>query len=155
MATEKEMREAIRDLIATAAPDAIVIPRNILGIKNDAWLNMLQSPSDSNRVRGWFISQRALQLIEQRTGAAEYDVIYDVWQFYQYYTGSNTTNSEDVFSAERDAVTVALAAVLPDPLTRAKPLEFSLIDLFPVGQAGMLMHIAQGTIAIGNVTVTC
>lgn len=152
MPTEKAIREAIAATIQTAAPLAVVIPRNILGIKNDGWLSMLQSATDQNRVRGWMVTQRAQMLTEQRQQGAEYELRFDVWQFYQYWTGTNTANSEDTFSAEREAVTLAFAPPPYVPLSWAKPLEFSLIDLFPVGEGSKLIHIAQGSIAVMNLT---
>jgi hypothetical protein len=150
MPTEKQIRDAIAATIATAAPLAVVIPRNILGIKNDGWLGMLQSAADNNRIRGWMVTLQSAPLIEDRINGAEYDLRFSVWQFLQYWTGDNTDNSEDAFSAEREAVIIAFAGQLAAPLSWAKPLEFSLIDLFSIG--GRLVHIAQGSIAVSNVT---
>lgn len=151
MATEKAIREAIAAKIQTAAPLAVVIPRNILGIRQDAWLGMLQSSADNNRIRGWIVTEKAQALTEQRQSGAEYEMRFDVWQFYEYFTGDNTTNSEDIFSAEREAVILAFTGDLVSPLTWAKPLDFSLIDIFPVGTGAMPIHIAQGSISVINV----
>lgn len=150
MPTEKQIRDAIASTITAAAPTAVVLPRNILGIKNDGWLGLLQSPSDGNRMRGWMITLQSQALIEDRVNGAEYELRFSVWQFLQYWTGDNTDNSEDAFSAEREAVINAFAGQLASPLSWASPLEFSLIDLFPVGDR--LVHIAQGSIAVANVT---
>lgn len=150
MPTEKQIRDAIAATIQTAAPLAVVIPRNILGMKNDGWLGLLQSASDQNRIRGWMVTLQSQPLIEDRLNGAEYELRFSVWQFLQYWTGSNTDNSEDTFSAEREAVVSAFAGSLGSPLEWAKPLQFSLIDLFSVGDR--LVHIAQGSIAVRNVT---
>jgi hypothetical protein len=149
MPTEKQIRDAIAATIQTAAPQAVVIPRNILGMKDDGWLGFLQSGVDSNRIHGWMVTLQSQAVIEDRVSAAEYELRFAVWQFLQYRTGSNSDNSEDAFSNERGAVLNAFAGALPAPLDGAKPLEFSLVDLFQVGDR--LVHIAQGSIVVGTV----
>jgi hypothetical protein len=150
--TEKEIREAIAAKIATAAPLAVVLPRNILGIKNGAWLSMLQSAADSNKVRGWFVTLVAQTLTERRIGgAAEYEFKFRIVQFMQYETGDDDSNSEDSLSAERAAVVTAFMGDLADPLGKAEPPDFSLIDIDPIGQNGLMVHFAEGTITVKNV----
>lgn len=151
MATEKEIREAIAARIQTLAPSAVVVPRNILGIKNDGWLGLLQSPADGNKIHGWMVSLQSQVLIEDRGFGAEYELRYAVWQFLQYSTGDNTNNSEDVFSAERAAVIQGFAGNPPAPLEDAAPIQFNLIDIFSIGDR--LIHIAQGSIAVRVVTL--
>ena len=151
MATEKAIREAIAAKIQTAAPTAVVVPRNILGIKDDGWYGLLQSPNDSNRVHGWMVTLGAQTLVENRQSGAEYSLKFLIWQFYQYRTGSNTANSEDEAGAEREAVIAAFLGSLASPLSWADPLELGLIDIFPTGDGSRLIHIAQGSINVLNV----
>lgn len=153
MATEKQIREAIASTIQTAAPLSVVIPRNIVGKReDDGWLGSLQSPADSNRIRGWTVTLVGRKLIEDRLRAAEYELVFDVWQYLQYWMGNNTDNSEDVLSAEQEAVIIAFADELPGPLEWATPIEFSLIDKFTIGTRDV--HIGQGTITI-RTAVNC
>ncbi len=150
MPTEVEIRESIAATIASVATNAIVVPRNILDIKNDAWTGLLKSSADNNRIHGWMVTQKSAQVAEKRQNSAQYDLEFSVWQFVQYFTGSDTTNSEDLASAEREAVMEAFAnpAALSADLSWVEPIEFPVIDLFPIGTTGGMVHIAQGTLRV-------
>jgi uncharacterized protein (DUF3084 family) len=152
LATEVQIRNAIAAKIAEVAPQAVVVPRNILNTKNNGWLGLLQSPDDNDRIHGWMVTQRAAPINEQRTNGAEYSLNFSVWQFWAYETGDDAANSEDASSSEREVVMTAFAnaAALPSELSRCEGLEFSLIDLFWVGDR--LVHIAQGTMTVNWVT---
>lgn len=150
MPTEIQIRNAIASTIKSVAPTAVVIARNALDLKDNGWL-MLFSP-DGENIHGWMVTQRAALINEQRANGKEYSLSFNVWQFFDYTTGNDISNSEDVASAERESVMLALAntATLPSELSRCDGLEFSLIDLFWVGDR--LVHIAQGSVTVSWLT---
>lgn len=150
MATEKQIRDAIAQKIQDTAPLAVVVPRNVLDIKDGGWLGLLQSPAFEDRVRGWMVTLQSQTMVRDRGAAAEYVMRFSVWQFLGYWTGDNANNSEDVFGAEREAVVNVFAGALTGVLDGAGPLQFSLVDLFLTG--GDLVHIAQGFIDVETVT---
>ncbi len=106
MPTEKQTREAIAAVIRLVAPDAVVIPRNQLGLLQDGDYAALIS-STTAKVRGWIITQNGVELVSQGQSWADYRYSWDVVQVHEYRTGDDTTNSEDAFASERDAAILA------------------------------------------------
>ncbi len=154
MATEIEIRNALRNVVAAAAPEAIVLARDILNVKQSGWLSALAKPG--KRVRGWMVTQSGYAIFEQRNNAVEYQLWYDIWQFFQYRSGENTSNSEDEFSAEREAVIAPF--INPDALdpilSTVTPLEFpqGTIGPFEAENINGLIHLAKGRLSVNKVT---
>jgi hypothetical protein len=157
MPTEKETREAIAALIRLAVPDAVVIPRNQLGLLADGDFAALISTS-ATKIRGWIVTQSGAELLNQGQAWADYRYTWRLVQVYEYKTGDDTTNSEDTFASDRDAV--ILAFLNPSAVTG---IEQTVIDnlgdinaaSFPAGsitvapgrEGGKRVHIADGMIS--------
>lgn len=156
MPTEKETREAIASLIGLAAPDAVVIPRNQLGLLADGDFAALIAAS--GKVRGWIVTQSGAELISQGQAWADYRYTWRVVQIHEYKTGNSSTNSEDVFASERDAVilaflnpsTVSASQSVIDDLGNIGALSFAganAITVAPGREGGKRVHIADGSIS--------
>ncbi len=156
MASSYEIQTAIADIIATAAPNAIVKPRDILGkLAAGDWEMLRSAEGDGARIHGWIVTKTADTLKANRQNYAEYSPRYTVWAFLQYATGDNTTNSEKEFLDELDAVRDAFVQPLDDPLTFALPPSFDDIRPAAEGPNGKLIHIARGVIVLDGVKVGC
>lgn len=157
MPTEKETREAIADLIRLAAPDAVVIPRNQLGLLADGDFAALISTSTA-KIRGWIVTQSGAELLTQGQAWADYRYTWQIVQIHEYKTGDNDTNSEDAFASEREdileaflnpsAVTGITQGVLDD-LGNINGVSFPAgsIRVAPGREGGKRVHIADGTIS--------
>lgn len=145
---DKQIRTSIAALIQVAVPLSIVFPRWILGYDPAEWPALLRSPSDGNRAHGWIVTQRNDDGTVKGQRCIDRDYTYAVWGFHYYDTGNDALNSEDLFSAEREAVVATLdkdlAPLLPQLSVRT-PVSFQY-DLFPFG--GELMHVAQGRLVV-------
>lgn len=153
MASSYEIQTAIADVIATAAPSAVVKPRNILGkLASGDWEMLRSASADGSRIHGWIVTKSA-DVLSNPTHL-EYSPRYDVWQFLQYSTGNDTTNSEKQFLDEMDAVKEAFVG-LSGTLSKALPPSFDDIRPAAEGPDGKLIHIARGVIVIEGLKVGC
>lgn len=158
MPTEKETREAIAAVIGLAAPDAVVIPRNQLGLLADGDFAALISAS-LQKIRGWIVTQSGAELISQGQAWADYRFTWRVVQVHEYKTGDDTTNSEDAFASDRDAVLLAflnpagvvgITQGIIDDLGNIGALSFggtNSITVAPGREGGKRVHIADGSIS--------
>jgi hypothetical protein len=158
MPTEKETREAIAAVIGLAAPDAVVIPRNQLGLLADGDFVALIS-SSLQKIRGWIVTQSGAELISQGQAWADYRFTWRVVQVHEYKTGDDTTNSEDAFASDRDAVLLAflnpagvagITQGIIDDLGNIGALNFAganAISVIPGREGGKRVHIADGSIS--------
>ncbi len=87
MPSSYDIQLAIAAIIKTAAPTAVVIPRNILGELDRGNFAMLQSSDDSNKVHGWVVTLIAQPLVNEIH--FEYDPRFWVWQILEYETGND------------------------------------------------------------------
>ncbi len=152
MPTEVQIRNAIADRIKTAAPTAVVIPRDIVNALDGTWLAQLE---DANGiVHGWVVTLESMTISEERAGGALYTLRYSVWRFLDYDTGDDTANSEDQGSAEREAVVLAFAnqLVLTGALSNCKPLQFAFARMGLRYVGNKCVHIDEGTIEVEWVT---
>ena len=159
MATEKETREAIAAVIRLTVPDAIVIPRNQLGMLADGDFAALipSGAPTANGVRGWVVTQSGADLVQQFSNYAEYRYSWRVVQVYSYQTGDDSTNSEDTFASDRAAVMLAfldpsaVTGIDSDTVTNlgligALTFPQGSITVAPGREGGKRVHIADGTI---------
>lgn len=155
MATEKETREAIAAVIGLVVASSVtVIPRDVMGMFRQGHYSALLA-SGATQTRGWMVTQKAMPLNERGDAYAEYKPLWHIWQLHEYFTGDNSSNSEDIASAERETVMAALAnpsavsgveqATL-DALTHLGALTFPVITCVPMTEGGKLFHWAQGEI---------
>lgn len=163
MASEVNIRAAIAAVITSAtasvSPAPVVIPRDILNIFESGWMNVLRDQSGAGVIHGWSVTQTGAAPVpgEERGYGAEYELIFDVWQWFQYASGTNASNSENSMSAERELVIAAFAKPLQSPvsahseLSRVKPLEF------PPGSIGTpelefsgQVRLARGILRVGQ-----
>lgn len=99
-------------------------------------------------VHGWIVTLESITLNEEPIGVARYDLTYSVWKVLDCDTGDDTANSEDLGSAEREAVITAFAdsSVLTGHLGNAGPLQFARLGLRWVGSK--CVHIDEGSITV-------
>lgn len=156
MPTEKETREAIAAVIRLTVPDAVVIPRNQLGLLADGDFAAL-IPSAANTVRGWVVTQSGAELVQQFSNYADYRYSWRVVQVHSYQTGDDSTNSEDLFASDRAAVMLAfldpsaVAGIEAETITNlgligALTFPAGSITVAPGREGGKRVHIADGTI---------
>lgn len=148
-----DIRAAVASVIRTAAPNAVVIERNVLNVVNDGWLNILQSSASNWAVRGWTVSPSAMVPSgDPRLGGVEYSLTLAVWQYCEYFAIDAGTgdDSETISEVEREAVVQALIdpVNLTGVIESLQPPVFSIIDLFRVGER--MVHIAQGAVRLSQ-----
>lgn len=151
--SDATIRDAIGDVIAAAAPLAVVYRWWVLGADEGQWPGYLRSTSDTDssgrkRVHGYVITRR--QSTAEEVGnrnVARRTHTYWILGFHYYSTGTQASNSEDTFSAEIDAISDELddKAGLVSALSRREPVSWDF-DLKSVG--GELLHIARGIITV-------
>lgn len=157
MPTEKQTREAIADVIRLVAPDAVVIPRDQLGILADGDFATLLSPT-TNKIRGWVVTQSGSELVQQFSTYADYRYTFRIVQVHEYKTGDDTTNSEDAFASEREDVLEAfldpagvtgITQTILDNLGNINGASFPAgsIRIAPGREGGKRVHIADGVIS--------
>lgn len=158
MASEVAIREEIvaqiKEALVSFTPAAVVIGRDILNVFDSGWYNVLRDEDGLGKIHGWTVTQNGAVVIEERQGGAEYELLFDVWQWDQYRTGTDASNSENQSSAERDAVINKFkdAKALPEILSRAHPIEFERGSIATVetdfrGQ----VRLGKGLLRVGNV----
>ena len=145
---DSQIRESLRALIQAAAPLALVFPRWELGYNPVEWPGLIRSSNDAGRAHGWVITRRRNNGKKDHKRCVKRDWAYAVWGFHYYLTGDDALNSEDLFSAECDAV----AETLDKDLETAQP-ELQIIepvdcqfDLYGFG--GEMLHVAQGVLIV-------
>ena len=166
MATEKEMREAIAAVLTLVVDSTTrVMPRDILGAFRAGDYKPMLAPN-ATRIRGWMVTQAAAPLDLARSGDtwAEYLPVWKLWQIHEYYTGSDSDNSEDVASAERETVMAAFADLASvsgiqagtlTALATLNPISFTAITCQPITEGGKLFHWAQAEISARYNTAGC
>ena len=132
MASEIEIRAALVGQITTAVagftPPPLVLDRDITGFLEAGTIETLRD--SAGLVHCITITQRSMLPVDIRQGGTLYELIYDVIQWKQHRTGTDTSNSDREASLERDALINAFryAGELPAILKRShvKPLEWHL-----------------------------
>jgi hypothetical protein len=157
MPTEKQTREAIAAVIRLVAPDAVVIPRNQLGLLADGDFAALLSTT-TGKIRGWVVTQSGAELIQQFNTYADYRYTFRLVQIHEYKTGDDTTNSEDAFASEREDVMEAfldpanvtgITQTMLDNLGNINGVSFPAgsITVAPGREGGKRVHLADGVIS--------
>jgi hypothetical protein len=155
VATEVEIRNAIVARIVEVTngftPKPTVIGRDILDIFSTGWMSVLRDETDL--IHGWSVTQNGAALLSPRQGGAEYELVFSVWQWTQYESGSHAQNSEDRSSAEREAVIEGFrySGLLAPTLSEAQPLDFpsgsiATVEADFTGQ----VRVAKGLLRVGK-----
>lgn len=155
--TDATIRTALKTVIETAAPLAIVFPWWALGADEDEWPAILRSSADAsggrNRVHGYVITRSSNDATEGRGGRRNPESVKRLFQYtilaLHYYNTASTTasNSDVVFNTELDAISDALddLTTVSSTLARAEPIAWA-INLKSFG--GELLHVARGLVSI-------
>ena len=135
----------LKTVVQAAAPLAVVFPWWCLGFDMSRWPGLLTSPDDDDRPHGWVITRMSILRTEAAQGLTDRRAVYAIWGFHDYSTGSEASNSEDLFQAELDAVADALGS---DVVTgvHLEPLQYPQIQLSKFDQE--LLHLAKGDIGV-------
>ena len=145
---DSQIREQLRAQIQTVAPLAVVFPRWELGYNPVEWPGLLRSPNDDGKAHGWVITRRRNSGKKNHRRCVDRDWAYAIWGFHYYLTGNDATNSEDLFSAECDAVADTLDKDLELALPKLQLIEAVdfQFDLFGFGSE--MLHLAQGVLVV-------
>lgn len=147
-ASDHDIKGAIAEVIAGAAPKAVIFPWWALGRNQAEWAGLLRSPEDDDRAHGWIITRRANQRIGLVGGASEQRRTYYLWLFHYYDTGNAESNSDDLFQAELDAVGDAFADRygIPALISDHEEFQVPIIDLISSGDE--LLHVGYGQLIL-------
>jgi hypothetical protein len=154
--TDAQIREAIRSVLATAAPNAIIFPWWAPGHDPNQWPAILKPSSgpDAGKVHGYVITRTNSEGRRKNSECVKREFNYAVWGFYFYDETSTNSNSSDVrFNAELDAFCKAfeIASLLPQELRRVteegEPEFKTDLDMF----GGELLHYATGRIVLEQI----
>ena len=146
--SDADVREAIRSVVATAAPLAVVFKWWVLGHKRETWPGLLRSSSDADRVHGYIITRSKDEGEPKAMNCVRRLWTYDIAAFHYYATGTQSANTDLTFNAEVNALCDAFDDVtgLDASIRRIRtPLTFR-VDLDVFGSE--LLHIGQGQIVI-------
>jgi hypothetical protein len=159
--TDAQIRAALKSVITTAAPLAVVFDWWVLGAEEDQWAGLLRSSLDAsggrNRVHGYVITRSGSDPNESRAGRTRRDQVrrsqqYTILALHYYDPASMTvTNSDAAFNLEIDAISDALddLTTVSAHLAKAEPIQWA-INLKSYN--GELVHIARGVISIPTCT---
>ena len=159
---DTSIRAALKSVIETAAPLAVVFDWWVLGANEDQWPGYLRSSSDldangQKRVHGYVITRIGADPNEGRATRRNSASVRRMFQYsilaLRYYDSSSTSasNSDVTFNAELDAISDALDDLtsVSATLSRAEPIAWA-VNLKPYG--GELLHIARGVISVPSCT---
>lgn len=154
--TEAQIREAIENVVKTAAPAAVVFPWWCLDPDPNAWPAQLtpETGADTGKTHGYVITRRRTEPVgggdDGRVNVCKVrrGFNYDIIGLHFHDTGTRTANSDLKFSAELDAICNAFsnATVFKGTaLARSHVPEFTA-DLRMLG--GALRHFALGSVTV-------
>jgi hypothetical protein len=144
MATELEVRQAIVEHILTVLaafdPAPLVMGRDVADSLETDSVNDLRD--EAGRIHVWTVTPNGAIPVDPGMGAVEYDLLYDVIQWIQFWSGNESANSDIQASMERDAVLDGFkdSSVLPGVLNGARPVEF------PRGSIGISLPALRGRV---------
>jgi hypothetical protein len=149
--TEEQIREAIREVLAAAAPKAKIFPWWALGHDPSEWPGILkpETGDDSGKVHGYVFTRINTEGNRTNSERVRREFNYVIWGFHYYdETSRNETSSDSRFNAELDAFCNAfeIATNLPESLRRVQvEPEFNLdLDVF----GGETLHFARGRLVV-------
>lgn len=147
MATEKQMREALKTAIETVAPTSIAISRDAVDWSNRKWINWLNSPNDGGRLHGYLITWDGGQ--SDRTYLHDYEAPFTILGAYAWRFGNDGSNSYDEFAAEIEAILTYLVT----PATR--PSEISGLNgwsarVYISDDVGKNIHLAEIRLSVST-----
>lgn len=106
--TDEEVRTAIKTIIATACPNAVIWPYNVLSHKLSEWPAPFKKTDGA--VEGWMIMRTKISAA-WKNGTREKAIWhYTILGFYDFRTGKINDNSDDEWAVMIDAVRAGLKA---------------------------------------------
>jgi len=109
MATDAQIRDAIRDVIVAVHATARVYSWNVLSHDLADWPGLFTTAAGGRH--GWIIKRASASAEWKGSGGRDRQMLsYDVWGFYGFRTGKLDDNSDDEFSVIVDAVYAAIKA---------------------------------------------
>jgi len=124
---DNEIRMALAAEIEIAAPLAIVWPRWVLGIDPSDWPAVMRSANDQGRVHGYSMSRRSSSSVGEMSAHVSTESRYVIVAVHYFEAGNDSTNSEDLFKAEIDAIRNRLAIHSPDALAVSNHTELQVV----------------------------
>lgn len=103
--SDKEIRAAIKAVIKSEQPEAVVYPWNALSHDLKEWAGLFRTASGGTH--GWIIKRAALNGAWKNGRRDKKAVPYDVWGFYLFRSGEGVTeadNSDNEFAAICDSI---------------------------------------------------
>lgn len=148
---DKLIRLAVKQLIKNLYPTAQVFAWNALSHDIDEWAGMFRTADD--KTHGWIIKRAALSATWKNGQRDRKSVAYDVWGFYKFENGNETTNSDNDFAEITDAVYEALKQtprLNVDEVEGHDLLQYVRLTTLVSGEE--TLHFAQGRL---NVRLCC
>lgn len=140
MATEKQMREAIKTAIEAVAPTCIAISRDAVDWANRKWINWLNSPNDSGKLHGYLITWDGGQ--SDQTYLHDYESAFTILGAYAWRFGSDASNSYDEFAAEIEAILTYLVSAATRPAA-ISGLNGWTARIYISDEVGKNIHLAE------------
>ena len=106
--TDEEVKTAIKDIIATACPAAVIWPYNVLSHQLAEWPALFRK-ADST-VEGWMIMRTRIDAHWKNTSREKATWHYTILGFYGFRTGKEGDNSDDEFAVKLDAIRAGFKA---------------------------------------------
>ena len=149
---DKLIRLAIKQLIKNLYPPAQVFAWNALSHDIDEWAGMFRT--SDGKTHGWIIKRAALSATWKNGHRDRKSVPYDVWGFYKFESGNETTNSDNDFAEITDAVYEAFKHAprlnFTDTVEGHDLLQYVRLTTLVSGEE--TLHFAQGRL---NVRLCC
>lgn len=108
MTTDEEVRQRIKEIIAVPQPDARIWPYNALSHNLAEWPGLFRT--EAGGTHGWVIKRDPVSSDWKNAGRSRDVWIYDIWGFYGFRSGNESSNSDNEWSAIVDATRAALKA---------------------------------------------
>lgn len=144
---DKQIRLALKLIIATLYPEARVFAWNALSHDLGEWAGMFRTAG--NGTHGWIIKRSGAKAEWKNGRRDRKTAIYDVWGFYAFNAGNEDDNSDNEFSEILDAV---YEAVKMSPTLELSSVEgHSLLQIAAnttIDTGEETLHFAQGRLEI-------
>ena len=144
---DKEIREAMVELVESQHADAKVYGWNVLSHKLADWPGLFRS---DNSVHGWII-KRSAQSAERKNAQRDRVVLqYDIWAFYGFDSGKAGDNSDELFAVILTKTYNAFKAEprlgFDDDVEYHELLQYVRLTTIDCGEE--TLHFAQGKLTV-------
>lgn len=148
--SDQSVRAAISAIVTSAAPNAVVAGRWILRFEQGQWPGLLRPATgiDAGKTHGYVITRlRNGPATLIGLGRVKRFWTYSILGLHFYDTGTDASNSENLFKAEIDAITAALDAASVSG-TKQVPEQMVMFEEDLKQYGTEFCHVALGTFVV-------